>query len=59
MRGVRDDQYGRRAYVKVNGIQREKRFKFGTPNETIANWRDEARVALRKLKGQPAAVGSL
>lgn len=58
-KGSRDDQYGRRAYVKVNGIQREKRFRFGTSNETIANWRDEARLALRKLKGQPAAQGSL
>lgn len=59
MRGVRSDRYGLRVYVKVHGLQREKRFKPGTDPEKIANWRDEARLALRKLKGKPAEQGSL
>lgn len=58
-KGRRVDQYGIRAYVKVNGVQREKRFKLGTALEKIDNWRDEARLALRKLKGTPAQPGSL
>jgi hypothetical protein len=49
MTGIIRDKWGWRAFVKVGKIQREKRFP---PDETIRKmqaWRDECRVALRKL----------
>jgi hypothetical protein len=48
MKGIRRDQYGLRAYVKVGGVQREKRFPADTPISRIKAWRDDARVQLRK-----------
>lgn len=48
--GIRQDRYGLRAYVKIGTTQKEKRFPAGTSNKTIQAWRDEARVALRKLQ---------
>ncbi len=54
MKGVRPDRYGLRAYVYANGQQRERRFKAGTSDKTIKHWRDETRVALRKI---PQATG--
>jgi len=63
MRGVRRDRYGWRAYVKVgtgpNAIQREKRFKADAEMETILRWRDECRVALRKIKPLTPGAGTL
>lgn len=59
MKGIRRDQYGLRAYVKVGNQQREKRFASDTSLKTIQNWRDETRVALRALKAKPAQPGSL
>ncbi len=50
MKGVRRDKYGLRAYVKVGGIQRERRFPFDTSAEKLKAWRDETRAALRKKK---------
>lgn len=49
MKGVRRDRYGLRAYVYANGQQREKRFPYDTLEKTIKAWRDETRVALRKI----------
>jgi len=48
MKGIRRDRYGYRAYVKVRGFQRERRFPFDTPATKMQAWRDETRVALRK-----------
>jgi integrase len=49
MRGIRRDQYGFRVYVKVGPHQREKRYPPDTDPKTMQNWRDEVKVALRKL----------
>jgi integrase len=48
MIGIRRDEYGYRAYVKVSGRQRERRFPPETTLKTMQAWRDEARVALRR-----------
>lgn len=49
--GIKEDEYGIRAYVKVgsgsNARQKEKRFKRGTPVQTILNWQDITRGALK------------
>jgi hypothetical protein len=52
MKGVSRDAYGLRAYVKVNGAQREKRFPFGTAAIDIQMWRDQTRVDLRAQQPQ-------
>jgi integrase len=54
MIGIRRDRYGWRAYVKVGPHQREKRYPPDTTIKTMQDWRDECRVALRKLP-RPAA----
>lgn len=54
MKGIRRDRYGFRAYVKVGDIQREKRFPPDTTIKKMQDWRDECRVALRKIP-QPAS----
>jgi predicted polyphosphate/ATP-dependent NAD kinase len=59
MKGIRRDRYGFRAYVKVGTQQREKRFKPDTSAQTMKEWRDDTRVALRALKKLPAQPGSL
>lgn len=59
MKGIRRDRWGFRAYVKVGGQQREKRFKPDTTPKTMQNWRDEVRVALRTRKPKPVQAGSL
>ena len=41
--GIYRDRYGLAATVKVNGIQRERRFPPGTRLRTIKGWRDETR----------------
>ena len=48
-KGVYSDRYGLAATVKVNGMQRERRFPRGTPIRTIQAWRDEVRGSLRTL----------
>lgn len=53
MKGIRRDRYGWRAYVKVGTLQREKRYPTDTPIKKMQDWRDECRVALRKIP-QPA-----
>lgn len=58
MKGIRRDKYGIRAYVKVGDIQRERRYAADTAIKTIQNWRDETRVALRKITKAPA-LGTL
>lgn len=45
--GIKEDQYGVRAYVKVGKTQKSKRFPRGTPVKTITDWQDRTRVALR------------
>jgi integrase len=45
--GIKEDQYGIRANVKVGSQQKGKRFKRGTPVKTITDWQDRTRVALR------------
>ena len=45
--GIKEDQYGIRANVKVGSRQKGKRFKRGTPIKTITDWQDRTRVALR------------
>lgn len=54
MKGIRRDRYGFRAYVKIGQLQKEKRFKPDTTTAKMQAWRDEARVALRKIP-QPAS----
>jgi site-specific recombinase XerD len=49
MKGIKRDRYGFRAYVKIGTLQREKRFKPDTPIKKMQDWRDETKVALRKL----------
>ena len=46
--GIKEDQYGIRANVKVGGRPKVKRFKRGTPLKTITDWQDRTRVALRE-----------
>lgn len=57
-RGIRSDQYGYRAYIKVGNLQREKRYPPGTKLQTIRDWRDETRLALRKALPPPNLAGS-
>lgn len=59
MTGVRRDQYGLRAYVKVGGIQRERRFPPDASLRTIQAWRDEVRVALRAVTPVRLTSGTL
>lgn len=59
MAGIKKDRYGLRAYVKVGHVQREKRFPAGTPLKTLQAWRDEARVALRKMHPPTGLQGTL
>ena len=47
--GVYRDQYGLAATVKVNGIQREKRYPRDTGLRTIQAWRAETRGSLVTL----------
>ena len=47
--GIYRDQWGLAATVKVNGMQRERRYPRGTPLRTIQAWRDEMRGNLRTL----------
>ena len=49
-RCVYSDQWGLSATVKVNGVQRERRFAKETALRTIREWQDETRVALRSLE---------
>lgn len=44
--GIYEDAYGRAATVKLAGVQREKRFSFDTPIDTIQSWRIQARAEL-------------
>src|SRR5688500_2438055 len=59
VKGFRRDRRGFRAYVKVGTEQRFKRFPVGTKLKEINDWRDETRVALRKMLPDKAAPGSL
>ena len=59
MKGIRRDRYGWRAYVKVGGRQREKRFPPNAIPKKMQDWRAEVRVALRALQPTPAQPGSL
>lgn len=54
MTGHKRDQYGWRVFVKVGKTQREKRFDRDSTFEERERWRDECRVALRKLPQAPA-----
>ena len=47
--GVYKDRWGLAATVKVNGMQRERRFPRGTPLRTIQAWREVMRGSLRTL----------
>lgn len=47
MIGIKRDRYGFRAYVKVGGVQREKRYKHDAKPETMQRWREEQASALR------------
>jgi len=47
------------AYVKVGGVQRFRRYPLDTNIDTIRNWIDETRLALRKLPKAPAKTGTL
>lgn len=57
MKGIRRDRYGYRVYVKVGNLQREKRYPADTAFKTMQAWRDETRVALRKVDGAVSARG--
>jgi integrase/recombinase XerC len=59
MIGIIRDKWGYRAYVKVGKLQREKRYKPDTSLKTMQAWRDECRVALRKLRPEAGAAGTL
>lgn len=54
MRGIRRTPHGFIAYVKVGGVQRGKRFKPDTKVSIMHAWRDETKVALRKLPKTPS-----
>ena len=47
--GVYRDRYGLAATVKVNGIQRERRFPRETGMRTIQAWRTQTRASLQNL----------
>jgi len=53
MTGHRRDKYGWRVYVKVGVVQREARFPPESTFQQREAWRDETRVALRKLPHAP------
>jgi site-specific recombinase XerD len=53
MTGHKRDKYGWRCFVKVGTVQREKRFPADSTFQQREAWRDEARVALRKLPQAP------
>jgi integrase len=59
MKGIRRDQYGFRAYVKVGNLQREKRYPPDTLLKKMQDWRDETRVALRKIPQTPGRRDTL
>lgn len=59
MTGHKRDRYGWRCYVKVGPIQREKRFSLTSTFQTREAWRDECRVALRKLPQAPSKLDTL
>ena len=48
-KGIYRDRHGLAATVKVNGVQRERRFERETPVMTMRAWQDEARASLRTL----------
>ena len=59
MKGIRRDKWGWRAYVSVGTIQREKRYKPDASIKTMQAWRDETRVALRKLQPETGPAGTM
>ena len=46
-KGIYHDKYGLAATVKVNNVQREKRFPPDTPIKKMRPWQDETRASLR------------
>ena len=48
-KGIYRDQYGVAATVKVNDVQRERRFLRDTPTMAMRTWQDETRASLRTL----------
>lgn len=62
MKGVAEDRYGLRAYVKVGdgptARQRTKRFKFGTDPNTIKAWRESTAAELRHKQPKAPIRGS-
>lgn len=58
-KGIRRDRQGYRAGVKVGVHRRYKRFKHDATLKQMTDWRDDTKVALRKLKGAEPATGSL
>lgn len=59
MTGHKRDKYGWRAFVKVGAIQREKRFPADSTFDTRERWRDECRVALRKIVKPSGSANTL
>jgi integrase len=59
MKGVREDKYGFRAYVKVGSIQREKRFPPGTAAKDMQDWRRRTWAELDLTREQSSPAGSL
>lgn len=57
--GIRRDRYGYRVYVKVGNLQREKRYPPEASIKTMQAWRDETKVALRKLPSDAPIPGTL
>src|SRR4051812_14656651 len=52
-------KYGIRATGKIGAIQREKHFKYGTPEiqKKIAAWQAECRVAIAKIPQRASGRG--
>ena len=48
-KGIYKDRYGVAATVKVDGIQRERRFARGTAIKTMRTWQDTTRASLRSM----------
>ena len=56
--GIHEDQYGRDVRVKVNGVQRTKRFSFETDLAVMKAWQTRTRADLQEqaLKGTTEVV---
>lgn len=57
--GIYSDRYGLAATVKVAGVQKERRYPFGTDLNEIKSWRIQARATLDEDRPARAPSGTL